>query len=143
MKNVIYRNIVVFGGFAIILDVIFFNRIESLSNVSLFVDFIITPIFMIFSTLWIKNKIAILSLTLFVIGFSIEVLSQFYILKNMGVFKLYAIGIIVSFLMMCFAVFNKSEKGWWLKKSQKIELHTIITILVAHSVTLISFIFLN
>ncbi|MGB1041067.1 MAG: hypothetical protein ACPGVD_09350, partial [Flavobacteriales bacterium] len=90
-----------------------------------------------------KNRIAILSLTLFVIGFSIEVLSQFYILKNMGVFKLYAIGIIVSFLMMCFAVFNKSEKGWWLKKSQKIELHTIITILVAHSLTLVSFIFLN
>ena len=133
----------VLGGVLTTLNAIFFSRIDIFSNLNLFIDFIVFPLFMIFASLWLKKRIVIVSFVLFLVGFTLEVLSNFYPLGNMGYLKIYAILIITSCLIMCFAAFSESKKGWLMKKSKQIERQIVLSLSVIPLLTIICFFIFN
>ncbi|MGK0436827.1 MAG: hypothetical protein ACJAX0_001068 [Flavobacteriales bacterium] len=73
MKSIIYRNIAAFCGIVKILNIILFQHLDLFSKVSIFINLIIVPLMLIFGALWIKNRICLISLVLFLIGYTFEI----------------------------------------------------------------------
>ena len=59
---------------------------------------------LIFGALWIKNRIGLISLVLFLIGYTFEIFMQFYSPEKLDDYIFYAIFIIIGLLMMSIAV---------------------------------------
>jgi hypothetical protein len=104
MKSIIYRNIAAFCGIVNILNIILFQHLDLFSKVSIFINLIIVPLMLIFGALWIKNRIGLISLVLFLIGYTFEIFMQFYSPEKLDDYIFYAIFIIIGLLMMSIAV---------------------------------------
>ena len=104
MKSIIYRNIAAFCGIVNILNIILFQHLDSFSKASIFINLIIVPLMLIFGALWIKNRIGLISLVLFLIGYTFEIFMQFYSPEKLDDYIFYAIFIIIGLLMMSIAV---------------------------------------
>jgi|TARA_B110000879_G_scaffold190660_1_gene255200 hypothetical protein len=104
MKSIIYRNIAAFCGIVNILNIILFQHLDLFSKASIFINLIIVPLMLIFGALWIKNRIGLISLVLFLIGYTFEIFMQFYSPEKLDDYIFYAIFIIIGLLMMSIAV---------------------------------------
>lgn len=104
MKSIIYRNIAAFCGIVKILNIILFQHLDLFSKASIFINLIIVPLMLIFGALWIKNRIGLISLVLFLIGYTFEIFMQFYSPEKLDDYIFYAIFIIIGLLMMSIAV---------------------------------------
>ena len=98
MKSIIYRNIAAFCGIVNILNIILFQHLDLFSKASIFINLIIVPLMLIFGALWIKNRIGLISLVLFLIGYTFEIFMQFYSPEKLDDYIFYAIFIIIGLL---------------------------------------------
>lgn len=137
MKSIIYRNIAAFCGIVKILNIILFQHLALFSKASIFINLIIVPLMFIFGVLWIKNRIGLISLVLFLIGYTFEIFMQFYSPEKLDDYIFYAIFIIIGLLVMSIAVFINSKKGWLFQKFKNIEFYTLITLIIVPSLIII------
>ena len=73
MRIILYRNIAVFFGIVIILNVVLFQHVDLFSSVSVLIELIIVLFINDFwYTLDIGNRVVLMSLVLYFIGYSFE-----------------------------------------------------------------------
>ncbi|NVK66314.1 MAG: hypothetical protein HWE22_17105 [Flavobacteriales bacterium] len=133
-REILYRNSALLGSLAVLLNVLIFDQVEQLTGLSLFIELIIVPVTLIFAVFWVRKRIAIASIIFFLFGFTLDLILRYshYAneLNHPIANKIQATFSVVGLVLMIFAVFGSSEKGWLMKKMNKIELYTMVTVIV-------------
>ena len=118
-KNLIYRHISVFGSLLLILNLLIFMHIPKLDNLTIFIDLVILPITMIVATIWIKKRIALFGLVIFIIGFTLNIFIKISLFDSLSSYpNLTSIATsidVFGILILIFSLVSKSNRGYILK----------------------------
>lgn len=146
-REILYRNIALFCSLTLLLDFVVSDQIEQFTDLSKFIELIIVPTIMIFVAFWIRKRIVIASITFFLIGFTLDLILNYSLYSNELdhpiANKIQTTFSIAGLVLMIFAIFSNSEKGWLMKKINKIELYTITTLIVVPSSILLLLLLLS
>ena len=139
-REILYRNIALFCSLALLLNFVIFDQIKQFTSLSLFIELIILPTIMVFTAFWIRKRIVIVSIVFFLIGFTLELILKYSHYSNeldhVNANRTQTTFSIIGLVLMIFAVFSNSEKGWVLKKINKIEFYTMLTVVMVPSILL-------
>lgn len=140
MKIVIYRNIAVLGAIALVLNTIFFSQVEKLNYISQVIDLIASPLTITSTALWLNKRIVIIALAIFLFGFTIELTAKYSELldqfNTLSLSKFHTAFSVTGLLLALFALMSKKENGWLMKRTEKTELYTALTLLMVPTVVL-------
>ena len=137
-KEIIYRNIAVFASILLILNIIF-GHLDRFSNISEFIDFIVRPLTVLFTSLWLKSRITIAIISFFFTGYTIKLFLAYS--SSAGHFDYYVstwtatIFTVLGLILMLLALANYPKNGFFVKQIRKIELNVLATMAIVCLIT--------